>query len=272
MRLDTSVVRSLITSVGRALRRSARLRIVPLVGWRNLDRESVAVRLRAIGGPDAEPSGIFPPAPHDRSSARLWEIVAGVLPLVRDTSLPILEDRHAPAYVHLWPGEHYRLLAALVRLLKPSLILEIGTYRGHSALAMLPELEANARIVTMDVVAWTDTQDCLLRPEDFQDGRLVQVIVDVGDSQEAERQADLLRSADLIFVDAAKDGMLERRILANFETVGLKDGVVVVFDDIRLWNMLAIWRGISRPKLDVTSLGHYSGTGLIDWSGFGPAG
>lgn len=243
-----------------------------MVGWRNLDRESVAARLRAIGGPNAEPSGIYPPAPHERSSARLWEIVADVVPLVRHTSLPILQDRHAPEYVRQWPGEHYRLLAALVRLLKPSLIVEIGTYRGHSALAMLPELESNARIVTMDVVAWTDIPECLLRPEDFQDGRLVQVIADIGDAREAERHADLIRSADLVFVDAAKDGSLERRILANFEAVGLKDGVVVLFDDIRVWNMLDIWRGITRPKLDVTSLGHYSGTGLVDWSGSSRAG
>jgi predicted O-methyltransferase YrrM len=232
----------------------------------------VSFRLRAIGGPHAETSGIFPPPKHERSSTRLWEIVTDVVPMARDSSLPLLDSRHAPEYVHLWPGEHYRLLAALVRLLRPSLIVEIGTYRGHSALAMLPELGPDARIVTMDLVPWTEIPGCLLRAEDFQDGRLVQVIADVGDRQEAERQADLIGSADLLFVDAAKDGTLERRIVANLEAIGLKDGVVVVFDDIRVWNMLGIWREISRPKLDVTSLGHYSGTGLIDWSGSGPVG
>ena len=38
-----------------------------------------------------------------------------------------------------------------------------------------------------------------------------------------------------------------------------------VFDDIRQWTMLAIWRAVQRPKLDLTSFGHWSGTGLIDW-------
>lgn len=38
-----------------------------------------------------------------------------------------------------------------------------------------------------------------------------------------------------------------------------------LFDDIRVWNMLAIWRGIRRPKLDLTSFGHWSGTGLVDY-------
>jgi predicted O-methyltransferase YrrM len=179
----------------------------------------------------------------------------------------MLEARQAPEYVHLWPGEHYRLLAALVHILKPSLVLEIGTYQGHSVLAMLPELEQTARLVTMDIVPWKEIADCLLIPEDFQDGRLVQVIADIGESEEAERQAHIIKSADLIFVDAAKDGALERRILANFDALGLKERAVVVFDDVRVWNMLSIWREVTRPKLDLTSLGHYSGTGIIDWTG-----
>jgi hypothetical protein len=40
-----------------------------------------------------------------------------------------------------------------------------------------------------------------------------------------------------------------------------------MFDDIRLWNMLRTWRTINRPKLDLTSFGHWSGTGLVDWTG-----
>jgi predicted O-methyltransferase YrrM len=252
--------------IGLRFRRVVRSRLVRLASWKGLDRESVSNRLRFIGGPHAEPSGIYPPAPHERASPRLFELVVDVVPLARESRLPMLEAREAPDYVHLWPGEHYRLLAALVRLLQPTLVVEIGTYRGHSALAMLPEMKPNARIVTMDLIPWTEIPDCLLRAEDFQDGRLVQVIGDVGDPDQAGEHADLLRSADLLFVDAAKDGALERRILANFEAIGLSDGVLVVFDDIRVWNMLDIWRGITRPKLDVTSLGHYSGTGLIDWS------
>ena len=27
------------------------------------------------------------------------------------------------------------------------------------------------------------------------------------------------------------------------------------------------WRCVSRPKFDITSLGHWSGSGLIDWNG-----
>jgi predicted O-methyltransferase YrrM len=238
-----------------------------LVRWRDLDRRSVNARLRAVGGPFSETSGIFPPATHEHANTRLWTLAADVIPLAQSASLDLLDARGAPGLVHWFPGDHYRLLAGLVRLLRPSLVLEVGTYQGHGVLAMLPELPEGGRIVTFDIVPWAEIPDCLLQAEDLADGRVTQILADLGDSQEAKRHADLICAADLIFVDAAKDGALERRILAGFEGLRLKDGIVVIFDDIRQWNMLDIWRSIERPKLDVTSLGHYSGTGLIDWTG-----
>jgi hypothetical protein len=39
---------------------------------------------------------------------------------------------------------------------------------------------------------------------------------------------------------------------------------IVVFDDIRVWNMLAIWHDLRWPKLDPTSFGHWSGTGICE--------
>jgi len=32
-------------------------------------------------------------------------------------------------------------------------------------------------------------------------------------------------------------------------------------------NMVGIWRRVTRPKFDITSFGHWSGSGLIDWNG-----
>ncbi len=253
--------------VAGALRRLAAQPVKRLFRWKDLDKKSVTARLRPVGGPFTETSGIFPPADHERANARLWTLIADAIPLAYAASLDLLDARGAPERVHWFPGDHYRLLAALVRLLKPALVVEIGTYQGHGVLSMLPELPEGGRIATFDIVPWTKVPDCLLKTEDLSDGRVSQILADLGDSQDVKRHADLICAADLIFVDAAKDGQLERRILAGFESLKLKDGVVVVFDDIRQWNMLDIWRRIERPKLDVTTLGHYSGTGLIDWTG-----
>ena len=75
----------------------------------------------------------------------------------------------------------------------------------------------------------------------------------------------MLESADFIFSGAAKDGVMEQRFIDNFKPLQFKNAPIVMFDDIRLWKMLKIWRALDRPKLDLTSFGHWSGTGLVDW-------
>ena len=45
--------------------------------------------------------------------------------------LPREEDRN---WFTLWPGEHYAFLRGLARTLRPSLVLDIGTYHGASAM------------------------------------------------------------------------------------------------------------------------------------------
>jgi hypothetical protein len=76
---------------------------------------------------------------------------------------------------------------------------------------------------------------------------------------------DILKTADFIFLDASKDGVTEKRFLENFNLVPFRDRMLLLLDDIRLWNMLKIWRDISMPKLDITSFGHWSGTGIVEW-------
>lgn len=82
-----------------------------------------------------------------------------------------------------------------------------------------------------------------------------------------ERHKELITSSDFLFLDAAKDGQMEQRLLDNFETLQFTKDPVMVFDDIKVWNMSDVWRKISRPRHDISCMGHWSGTGLIDWNG-----
>ena len=87
------------------------------------------------------------------------------------TELPDLSrriDADSHDFTRVWPGEHYRLLAALVKLLQPERVLEIGTFRGLSALALKKFLPSAGKIVTFDVVPWKSLSDTCLRPEDFE--------------------------------------------------------------------------------------------------------
>lgn len=166
---------------------------------------------------------------------------------------------------NVWPGEHYRLLAAIVSCLQPKVVVEIGTATGMSSLAMKKTLPADGKITTFDLLPWKGYPRGVLREEDFADGRLEQRLDDLSTPAGWRANAELLRSAELIFVDAKHDGAQEREFLRGFDEVGLEKAPLVVFDDIRVWGMLGFWQEIDRPKLDLTSFGHWSGTGLVDY-------
>lgn len=173
--------------------------------------------------------------------------------------------KDGPDYPGIWPGEHYKLLAGFVKYIKPEVVIEIGTFRGIGTLALARYLPETGMIATFDPVPWDKVATTLLRQSDFSD-RFVQFNDDLSDMRAVEKNAELLRSADIIFIDAAKDGVMERHFIKNLKSLGLKRDAIVIFDDIRLWNMLDIWRSIDFPKLDLTSFGHWSGTGVVQWN------
>ncbi|MBX7066289.1 MAG: class I SAM-dependent methyltransferase [Parachlamydiales bacterium] len=158
---------------------------------------------------------------------------------------------------NLWPGEHYRLLAGFMQALKPDLVIEIGTSTGLSALAMLPYFAG--KLVTFDIKPWDSYPNTVLTPDCF--GRLKQVVADI--SIDFEKYRSLIEKADFIFIDATHDGELEKKLLDLFASVQFKKPPILFFDDIRVWTMLKMWREIRFPKLDLTSFGHWSGSGIV---------
>jgi predicted O-methyltransferase YrrM len=204
-----------------------------------------------------------------RPTERLLDVAMSAVQHARRVDVGALA-RRVPAgirYAEVWPGEHYKLLAGLVKALGARRVVEIGTATGLSALTLLLELPADGRVTTFDVVPWERYVDgTVLEPADFTDGRLVQVLDDLQQPEVVERHRALLEEADFIFIDAAKDGVMEQRFIDNLKPLRFKNAPIVMFDDIRVWNMLAIWRRLDRPKLDLTSFGHWSGTGLVDWT------
>lgn len=185
----------------------------------------------------------------------------------RIVDLADISDRLASGvrFPDIWPGEHYKLLAALVKILQPNTVIEIGTYWGLGSLSLLKYLPPTGRLITFDVVPWKEIPQCVLRETDFADGRMTQQLDDLAYPAGFEKNRALLESADLILVDAAKDGLQEWRFIRNFAQCRFLKAPLIIFDDIRVWNMLAVWRSIDRPKLDLTSFGHWSGTGLVHW-------
>jgi predicted O-methyltransferase YrrM len=192
------------------------------------------------------------------------------------TRLPLLEAREKATNTaemrsllargfsaNIWPGEHYRLLYGLARAVNARCIVEIGTFWGGGALALREGLAEGGTVFTFDILPWRSFPSTQLCSEDFSDGRLVQVLGDLTDSAVFGEHRSLIERADLIFMDAAKDGIMERKFLKYFSQCQFKSGALLVIDDIRLWNMLDIWQDITQPKIDITGLGHYTGTGIV---------
>ena len=168
-------------------------------------------------------------------------------------------------YIDIYPGEHYNLLAAMVHILQPKTIIELGTHLGYSALCMKKYLPPGGKIFTFDVIPWKEFGNTILKENDF-DKQLIQCVDDITNETIFQKYKPVLEEAEIIFMDALKDGVQEYKFLNNFSGIRFKNKCLFVFDDIRLWNMLDIWFHMEKPKLDLTSFGHWSGTGLVEWN------
>ena len=201
-------------------------------------------------------------------SRRLVDLALAAAARARDAELRIYAGRPSrePRWFEIWPGEHYKLLAGLVAALGARRVVEIGTFTGMGTLALLEVLPADGELVTFDLKPWREFPETWLADADFASGRLVQRLADIGEPGVIARHAAAFESADFIFIDGPKDGVTEPKFLAALEPLSLKRDVVVMFDDVRVLNMVALWRALARPKLDLTSFGHWSGTGLVDWN------
>jgi predicted O-methyltransferase YrrM len=169
-----------------------------------------------------------------------------------------------PFYPNVWPGEHYKLLAGFVKALNPRLVIEIGTAKGLSALSLKKHLSPQGQIITFDLFSWKNDPGTALQEEDFADGRLVQYLADLSQDDIFASYREKIKEADLIFIDATHDGILEKNLLSKIDSLNIFKTHYIILDDIRMWGMLKLWREISDPKLDLTSFGHWSGTGIIE--------
>jgi SAM-dependent methyltransferase len=143
--------------------------------------------------------------------------------------------------------EHYRLIAHLSTCFDNSLIFDVGTNKGYSALAL--SFNPSNRVVSYDIVECKE----LRHPE-----RLDRIEYQVGDVLSDPR----LLSSSLIMLDTNHDGAFERRFYQFLRASHYRG--FLFLDDIHLNKaMIGFWNDIAEPKQDLTDLGHYSGSGLV---------
>ena len=170
-------------------------------------------------------------------------------------------------FANIFPGEHYRILSGLIEFIKPNVLVDIGTYRGCSARVMLDYGRSDSTIHTFDLYGYTDFDWTVLTQLDFASGRLHQHLDNLIHQYSFEKHRKLLEEADFIMLDGPKDDHFEKTFLHMLKDICFTEKPKWLFiDDIRFENMQHLWRSIKSPKLDLSSFGHFSGSGLVNIS------
>ncbi len=120
-----------------------------------------------------------------------------------------------------------RFLSFLVTMLRPQLVLEIGTFTGYSALSMAEALPPGGRIVTCDI---SEEHVAIARRHIDASPHRDQIDIRVGPAIDTLKSLD--GPFDLAFIDADKTGYL-----AYYEAIVpmLAPGGVIAVDNV-LWS------------------------------------
>jgi caffeoyl-CoA O-methyltransferase len=132
-----------------------------------------------------------------------------------------------------------RFLAFLVRAMRASRVLEIGTFTGYSSICMASALPPDGRIVTLDVNAETTE---IARRYAVEAGVVDRIDYRVGPA--VETLADVEGPFDLVFIDADKGGYVDYYEAA---LPLLADGGLLIADNV-LWS----GRAAREPEDDST--------------------
>jgi predicted O-methyltransferase YrrM len=206
---------------------------------------------------------------HTPIPTRLVNLALDAIRLIAD-GIPfddLLKRKNMQEWITIWPGEHYLLLAALMRQLKPRRVIEIGTDTGMSSLVMHKFLPAGGKLTTFDIRPWKTVEEAVFEEADFADGTLEQRLVDLSAPAEFDKHRAMLEETEFFFIDGPKDNVFEYKLLELFSQLRFKQPPILLYDDTKLPSMLKFWHELKAPKLDLTSFGHWSGTGLVEWRG-----
>jgi caffeoyl-CoA O-methyltransferase len=112
----------------------------------------------------------------------------------RDTQAKVLLPRMLSGHLQ------GRVLSMISYMIRPSLILEIGTYTGYSAICLAEGMERGGKIITLDI---NEELESMVR-QNFQDaGMEDRVDYRVGDAMQII--PGLTEVFDLVFIDADKE-------------------------------------------------------------------
>jgi predicted O-methyltransferase YrrM len=141
--------------------------------------------------------------------------------LVRETHAMVLQPRMLSGHLQ------GRFLSFIAKIYQPSLILEIGTYTGYSALCLAEGLKWDGRLITIDVNEELETFT-----RSFFDRSAYTSQIDYRIADAAQEIPSIDGPIDLVFIDADK-----RNYALYFDLVidKMRPGGLILVDNV-LWS------------------------------------
>jgi predicted O-methyltransferase YrrM len=141
--------------------------------------------------------------------------------LVRETHAMVLQPRMLSGHLQ------GRFLSFIAKVYQPSLILEIGTYTGYSALCMAEGLKKGGRLITIDVNEELETFT-----RSFFDRSAYKEQIDYRIADAAVEIPAIEGPIDMVFIDADK-----RNYALYFDLVidKMRSGGLILVDNV-LWS------------------------------------
>lgn len=145
--------------------------------------------------------------------------------------------------------EHYQLISWVASQFAGQKIMDIGTHYGNSSLAMAADPSAD--VISYDIV---DVKRLYNPPTNCQ--------YKIGDF----REDPVTLTSPFIFIDVdPHDGIQEKDFHDWFLANNYKG--ITLWDDIHCNTQMSVWwskvDGANIKKVDLTEIGHWSGTGMI---------
>lgn len=151
-------------------------------------------------------------------------------------------------YKDLSSKEHYRLLTHISNYFSNEIFIDIGTFKGCSALALATN-KCN-EVYSFNIVKETDLN------------KLPENCIFILDDILKENYKDLILKSKLILLDTNHDGVFEISFYEHLKKMNYKG--YLLLDDIFLNSeMMSFWKNIELDKLNITQLGHSTGTGVV---------
>jgi hypothetical protein len=160
----------------------------------------------------------------------------------------IVEDEFRGYFLSEPGKEHYRILAFFSLLYRNSILIDIGTYKGCSALAL--SYNQSNKVISFDLV---NALKLSATPDN---------VVFVVDKILDAKYRDMIMASPFIALDTNHNGIFENRFYQLLERNNWRGKLFL--DDIHLNDaMKKFWSGVDREKYDLTEYGHRTGTGLV---------